>query len=730
MSTADREGGSGLYARVSRRRFLQAGAASLVIAWTAPSVARAGRVTASARQRSFPALNGFVEIDADGRVTLVCHRAEMGQGVYTAIPQLLAEELEVDVGTVRVEFAPVDRERYGSQVTGGSSSIRANWRTLLLAGATARDLLVRAAAARWRVQPSECLASSGRVHHPPSARSLGYGELVDAAARLEPAREIALKRRREWRVAGRARPRLDTRAKVDGTATFGLDLRLPGLLHAVVERAPRFEGRIASVDADAALRVPGVIRVVRVGRDVFGHRHEGVAVVAGSTWAAMQGRRLLRVAWDDSAFAHEHGDDLRRRQLAALDDGPIFEHRVSGDPAAASRDADAIVEAVYETPYQAHACLEPPNCTAHVTAERVDVWGPMQAPDWVQEHLARVLGRPRSEIHVHLTFLGGGFGRKALADYPTEAALLARELGRPVQVVWTREDDLSQGPFRPGMAYRCRAALRKGRLHAFESVGSGQNIGHQVAGADARQPNGSLLEGLPEPYLASIPNVRFADAPLRAAVPVVWWRAVYSSTNSFAFESFLDEAALAAGADPFEFRRRHLHGADARRHRDVLDELERVAGWAGRDRAGSSRGWGMSFVEAFESRVGQVVVVARGARGLLIERVCVVIDCGWTVNPDIVRAQIEGSIVMALGAAALHEVRFADGRATTTDFTAYPLPRLTDVPAIEVHVLDSDDPPGGVGEPAVPGFAPALANAIFDLTGHRWRRLPIDLGSA
>lgn len=710
---------------VTRRRFLQGGAAVLVVGWL-----HADRAAAGAAQSQPHTLNGWIEIDERGVVTLTTHKAEMGQGVYTAIPQLLAEELEVDLADVRIRFAPLAPDLYGSQVTGGSTSIRANWRTLLRAGATARDLLVRAAAARFGVPPETCTAARGRVRHAPSGRALAYGDLVADAARLAPSPVVRLKDRAGYRLVGRAVPRLDTRAKVDGSAEFGIDVRLPGMLYASVERSTRFLGRIAEIDSEAALRIPGVTGVLPVQRDFFGHDRDGVAVVATSTWAALQGRRALRVRWDDSGFAHADSEDLRRRRLAALA-GPLLEAKVRGDVTRAFARADAAVEATYETPYQAHACLEPMNCTARVTPERVDVWGPLQAPDWVLDTLVKRLGRPPAQFHFHPTFLGGGFGRKALADYPSEAVLLAQALDAPVQVLWTREDDLALGPFRPAMTYRLRAALRDGRIDALESRAAGQNIAHQFAGADLTRANASLLEGVPEPFLQEIPHQRWADAPLPSAVPVVWWRSVYASTNAFAFECFVDELAHAAGIDSLEFRRRHFTGATARRHRRLVDELAARSGWRAPGADGRRRGWGASVVEAFASLVGQVVVVSHGEDGgVRIERICVVVDCGWIVNPDIVRAQIEGSLVMAWGAAVLHEARFADGRAVARGFDEYPLPAIADLPPLEIHLLDSEAPPGGVGEPAVPGFAPALANAVFDLTDRRERRLPLSLVDA
>jgi isoquinoline 1-oxidoreductase beta subunit len=356
-----------------------------------------------------------------------------------------------------------------------------------------------------------------------------------------------------------------------------------------------------------------------------------------------------------------------------------------------------------------------------VTADRAEIWGPIQAPDWVRGHLAGALGLPLERVTVHMTFLGGGFGRKAFTDWTHEAAMVSKAIGGPVQVVWTREDDLTQGPFRPGMVYRCRGAVANGRVHAFEATMAGQNMGTQEPGSDPRAFNRDIIEGIHEGWFDAIGHWRFGDAPLASPIPVMWWRSVYSSTNGFAYESFIDELAAKAGVDPFTFRRRHLRDA---RTTALLDRLAAVSGWDGRTKG---QGYGMAHTFCFGSAAAHVVKVRRADRGVAIERIWSVIDCGLAVNPDGVTAQVEGSVVMALAAACTHEMTFAGGQATRRNFDAYRLPMLRDVPPIEVHVLDSDHPPGGAGEPGLPGVAPALCNAIADLTGTRIRRLPFSL---
>lgn len=711
----------------SRRSFLATGGTALVLGFVVPRLSRAqgllatGVMTPEAATAAGIELNAFVSIDAAGKVTLVSHRAEMGQGAYSVVPQILAEELEVDVAAISIVVAEGNPARYGSQLTGGSSTVRGGITQLLKTGATARDMLVRAAAARWNVAPESCSARLGEVVHASSGRRAGYGELVADAARLTPAKEVALKARKDWRLIGKPVPRHDTPLKVNGSATFGIDVRLPGMLYAVVERSPRFVGKVKRFDASKALQVPGVKHVVKTERDVFGAMREGVAVVATSTWAAIKGRRALVVEWDDAGIPEVSTASLAATMKASLSGSPLG-FKSKGDVAAALGAAPS-VDATYETPYQAHACMEPVNCTAHVTDTSAEIWGPVQAPDWNRGHLAGALKLPMEKVKVNMTFLGGGFGRKAFTDFPLEAALVSRAVKAPVQVVWTREDDLAIGPFRPGAIYHLRGALKEGKIHALDATMVAQNLMAQEPGDTPRKPNENVTEGLAETYLETIPNFRFGDIPLQAPVPVMWWRSVYSSTNSFAYESFLDEMARAAKMDPIAFRRQHF---DSPRLHALADRLESVSGWAQR-KPGS--GYGMSLTYCFSSWAAHVVKVSRARTGgISIDKVWTVIDCGVAVNPDVIRQQVEGSIVMALGAAVTHEVTFAAGRAVAQNFDKYPLPRLRDIPPIEVHIMDNGEAAGGVGEPGLPGFTPALTNAIYDLTGTRIRKLPFELG--
>ncbi len=666
-------------------------------------------------------LNAWIHIDTNGKVTLFDHRAEMGQGSYHSVPQIIAEELEVDLNDIQVEFAPGDRKKYGGQITGGSSTIRGSYKKLLNLGATARIMLIQAAASQWGVAVSECFAESGHVVHKGTDRKLNYGQLVEAPSKLEPPQNVKLKSISEYKLIRKPVRRIDTPLKTNGSAVFGIDKRIPGMLFAAIERNPRMRGKLSSFDETETMKVKGVKKVFKVRMKVHNTWREGVAVIADSTWAAIEGKKALKVEWDDSGFEHMNSAQIyeRQRALLASQEGLIFSTK--GDTSALLAAQQNKLDVLYETPYQAHYAMEPVNCIAHWQGDTVEIWGPIQAPEMVQDTISQEFGIPWQNVKVNMTFLGGGFGRKAFMDYPYEAAVVSKELGGPVQVVWTREDDATQGPYRPGITYRCEGLLKNGKMEAVKVKLCGQNIGH-FSSDDRTKANGSSSEGFLEAYTKSIPNLTIADVPFESPVPVLWWRSVYASTNGFAFESFMDEMAIAAGKDPLGFRREHL--PDERVHK-LIDKMEEVSGWRSR---GSNKGYGVAITECFASTVGQVVKVSRDPKGgVKIDKVWVVMDCGWYVNPDIIHAQIEGSVIMGLGAATMHETTFTDGLVDQKNFYNYKMPRIMDVPPIEAYIVENEENAGGVGEPALPPFAPALTNAIFDLTGKRIRKLPFRL---
>ncbi len=712
--------------KISRRSFIKVSGmtgAALSLGFFIPAEGKdAEIIKKDAAEQLGIELNSWISIDTAGKVTIINHRAEMGQGSFQSVPQMIAEELEVDLNNVNIVFAKGSQTKYGSQITGGSSTIRGSYKRLLKLGATARQMLVNAAAKKWSVPAGHCQVRNGEVIHIDSGRKAHYGELVAAASKLELPTNVALKLPGEYKIIRQPLPRQDTPLKVNGKAIFGMDKRLPGMLYAVVERNPRFLGKVKSFDDSAAKAVAGVKHVIKVQMNVFSHQREGVAVVADNLWSAMQGRKALKVDWDDSGFEHHNTEMLYTKMRESLKKDPLL-FKAKGNSSDVIAKSSGKLEAVYETPYQSHSCMEPVNCIADYKDGKLEIWGPIQAPDWVQKDLSEMMGMDIDDVSVNMTFLGGGFGRKAFLDYPHEAAVISKAINAPVQVVWTREDDMTQGPFRPGMVYECKGALSDGgQVIAYETKMAGQNMGHQNKGADKMSYNDSVTEGFLETYLNSIPHYKFGDVPLESPIPVMWWRSVYSSTNGFAFESFFDELAVAAGKDPIDFRRQHLW--DERYHL-LLNKLEEVSGWKSR---GKNTGYGVAVTECFSSIVGEVVKVSKGATGkITIDKVWAVMDCGWYVNPDIIRAQVEGSIIMALGAAVTHQTTFKDGKAVETNFHNYRLPRITDSPEIEIHIIDNEEKAGGVGEPALPPFSAALTNAIFDLTGKRIRKLPFRL---
>jgi len=714
---------------LSRRRFLKTTGltgTALFLGFYFPASAKTGSIitdSALGKLEQEVELNAWILIDTSGKVTLVDHRAEMGQGSFQSVPQIIAEELEVELANINVVFARGTQKKYGSQITGGSSTIRGSYKNLLNLSATARDLLIQSAATKWNVPVSDCYARNGNVYHKPTGRSFHYGELVVDASKLEAPKNVKLKPRSEYTLIGKPLRRRDTPLKTNGSAIFGLDKRIPGMVYAVVERNPRMRGRLKSFDDSAALKVPGVKKVIKIKMAVFSTDREGVAVIADSTWSAMQGRKALKVEWDDSGFEHMETADIYKQQEDFLKTKEGISVKKQGDPDAIIAKAEKKIDVIYQTPYEAHACMEPLNCIAHYQENKLEIWGPIQAPDWVQEYLSKELNLPMDNVIVNMTFLGGGFGRKAFLDYPHEATMISKAVGLPVQVTWTREDEMTQGPHRPGMSYRCEGVITDGEISAYKFRMAGQNMDH-FQDPDRTKPNGSTSEGFLKPYFDSIKNLSIADVPFEKPVPIMWWRSVYASTNGFAYESFMDELAIAAGRDPLEFRRSYLKDE---RIQKQIDKIEEVSGWKNRKK---NEGYGVAITECFNTTVGQVVKVSRDAAGKIkIDQVWAVMDCGWYVNPDIIQAQVEGSIVMALGAAAIHEITYKDGLVEQRNFYDYKMPRITDAPKVELHIMENDADAGGVGEPGLPPFAPALTNAIFDLTGKRIRKLPFDMNT-
>ncbi|HEY8733918.1 MAG TPA: molybdopterin cofactor-binding domain-containing protein, partial [Puia sp.] len=609
---------------LSRRKFLRTTGltgTALFLGFYFPASAKAGKIISGAGLDNIEVeMNAWIIIDTAGKVTVVDHRAEMGQGSYQSVPQIVAEELEVDINDIHIIFAQGNKDKYGSQITGGSSTIRGSYKNLLNLGASAREMLIQAAATKWAVPVSECYAEKGHVYHKSSGKKFHYGELVVDASKLPVPQNLQLKKPSEYKLIRKPLHRRDTPLKTNGSAVFGLDKKIPGMMYAVVERNPRLRGKVKSFDDAATRKIPGVKNVFKVKMGVFKMYREGVAVIADSLWAAIQGRKALQVEWDDTGFEHLNTDEIYRRMKEVLSTQEGLSFHLQGDPNGIIANAEKKIDILYETPYQSHYCMEPVNCVANYQDDKLEIWGPIQAPDWVQEFISEEMHLPKEKIIVNMTFLGGGFGRKAFMDYPHEAAVISKEIKRPVQVMWTREDDATQGPYRPGITYRCEGVITNGEIGAFKVKLAGQNNNHWF-GASKDKPNGSASEGLLKPYIDSIKNLSIQDVPFETPIPTMWWRSVYASTNGFAYESFLDELAAEAGKDPLEFRRRYLKDERCQR---LIDKLEQVSGWKNRK---EKQGFGVAITECFETTVGQVVKVSRNSEGKVkIDQVWVVMD--------------------------------------------------------------------------------------------------------
>ena len=708
---------------VTRRDFVET-AAGLVIAFHLAPHATPARTAAPFSP------NAWVRIGTDGVVTLTLDKSEMGQGSQTGLAMILAEELEADWTSVRLGPMPENPAGWSRTMrTGGSAAIRSSWEPLRKAGAAAREMLIDAAASTWQVDRATCRAEQGAVVHTPSKRRLTYDKLVAKAAQLPVPKDPPLKDPKDFRLVGTRTRRLDTPSKVDGSAQFGIDLKVPGMLVASIERAPVLGGSIRSVNAEAAKALPGVRHVVELEASSWmGPKGgwaagcaAGVAVVADTYWQAVIGRRALQIEWDEGD-AGALGSESVRSQLAALAAQPAVVAQTIGDAAAALASAAKRIEAVYEVPFVHHATMEPMNCTAHVRADGADIWAPTQNQEHAQKVAAQVTGLPVEQVRIHTMLSGGGFGRRLEPDFVSEAARVSKAVGAPVKVIWSREDDMRNGFYRPTSLNRVAAGLDAGgRLVAWT---------HRIAGTPLRLKFGPLEKGIDDslidgavdlPY--TIPNLLVDQATLElAAVPRGPWRSVGVSHNGFVTEAFLDEVAAAAGRDPFELRRELLR--DKPRHRRTLELAADKAGWgtplpAGRGRGIALAEWGPTTC----AEVAEVSVADDGA--VTVHRVVCAVDCGQPVNVGQIEAQIQGGVVFGLSAALYGEITLAAGRVVQGNFDSYRVVRLPQSPHVEVHIVPSSEPIGGTGEPGVPPIAPAVCNAIFAVTGKRIRRLPI-----
>jgi isoquinoline 1-oxidoreductase beta subunit len=723
-------------AGLSRRAFLKLGvtagvAASggLLIGFSLPAASQdqskgksviGGDGVESAQDGVFAA-NAFVQIDKTGKVVLIIPKVEMGQGVYTALPMLIAEELEVPLDSVTVDHAPPNEKLFtdpllGGQLTGGSTSVRYAWEPLRKAGAAARMMLVAAAAQEWQCDPSSCLAQDGKVMHTSGDRSASYGDLVEAAAKLPVPHDIKLKDPKNFKIVGTPARRLDSPEKVDGTAMFGLDVRVPDMVYAAIVNCPVFGGTLVSVDDSNAKKIPGVRQIVKFDN--------GVAVIGDHTWAAKRGAAALQIQWNEGA-----GASVSTRQIvddmanASQRTGAVA--RKQGDVDNAFSTVKTRVDAVYVQPLLAHATMEPINCTVHVRPDGCDIWLGTQVPTRIRDAGMKATGLPADKIFVHNHLLGGGFGRRLEFDMATQALKIGKALGVPVKVTWSREEDIQHDMYRPCYYDKLSAGL--------DANGKPVAWTHRIVGSSvlARFAPPAVKDGV-DPDAVEVASDLPYDLPNQLVdyvrlephdVPTAFWRGVGPTRSTFVVESFIDELAVQAKVDPVKYRRDLL--GNSPRARNVLDVATQAAGW-GQQSVPQGQGRGVSVMHAFGSFFAIVADVAVDKNGeVQVNRIVCAVDCGMVVNPNTVEAQVQGGIIFGITAALYSEITIKDGRVEQSNFTDYRMLRIHETPPVEVHIVKSTEPPGGIGEPGTAALAPAITNAIHAATGKRLRRLPV-----
>ena len=704
-------------ANLSRRTFLKVSTAiggGLIIGWIPEGYA------AGPNEPFAP--NAFIRIDPSGKVTVICPSVEMGQGTYTALPMLVAEELDVELGLIEVDHAPPSDKLYGnpdnfnSQITGGSTSVRGFFMPLRQAGAAARQMLVMAAAEKLSVDPSDLATENGEVIHASSGRRVGYGELVDAAAKLSVPANIPLKDPDRFRIIGTPAKRLDAGGKVDGTAVFGIDVKVPGMKIAAVATSPVFGGTLASVDEAAALAVPGVRQIARLDN--------AVAVIADHYWAARTGLAAAAPKFDEGALSDLSTADVAAALAKAAERDGVVAQSI-GDASGAKQRAATQVESVYENPFLAHATMEPINCTVHVKPDGCDIWVGTQIPAISQSVVAKALGLNTDQVRLHNHLLGGGFGRRLEFDFILQAALIAKQSKDPVKVIWSREEDIQHDMYRPYYYDRISAGLDDhGKIVAWK---------HRIVGPAivARFAPPAFKDGLDFDIVDGAINLEYDMPNLHVdfvreeppGIPTAFWRGVGPTRNGYVVESFVDELAAAAKQDPVAFRRAHLTKSPRALH--VMERAAEIAGWG--SPLPPRKGRGISVMKAMASYLSEVVEVTVADDGQVhVDRVVCVVDTGIAVNPDIIITQMQSGIIFGITAVLWGEITLKQGRVQQSNFDDYRMMRLHESPAIEVEIVKSHEAPGGIGEPGTSALAPAVLNAVYAATGVRLRKLPID----
>ncbi len=711
---------------INRRKFLQlSGLTGTGLLLGLSKTAWAGRAVSGFENVDTAfSFTPYVHIDKTGQITIFNTKPEIGQGTHQSIPSLIAEELEVSLDQVIIKQSGGEKIFGGGQSVGGSYSVRGSYKEMRNVGAAAREMLVKTASDNWAVPVEECYADGGKVFHRPSGKSFSYGELAEKASTLPVPKEPKLKDPKDFKLLGKMTMRPDVPLKSSGKAVFGIDAEVPGMVYASVERSPVFGGKVVSFDDSAAKKIKGVLGVQTCNR-IFGkYNYEGVAVIAENYWAAVQGRKALKVKWDAGANAAFNSKTYEQslRNAAKKDgvpDKPVgdFDKTFAASPVK--------LEAFYETPFVSHSPMEPMNCTASMKDGKLEVWASTQVPGDMMQELMKRYNLPEEKIKINVNYIGGGFGRRLINDFVHEAVGLSQKVGKPVKVIWSREDDTKQGPFRPPTFSAMKAGLSAdGKAVAFQHKVISPSIDATMdPGFDGAKLDGTMVEGISEQKY-EIPNMKNAFVYVPADIPMLWWRAVTSTTLAFSHECFIDEMAVKTKKDPMQYRLEMLtKDSDTK---NLLQKLKEVSGWDKPLPAGWGRG--VAQYEFFAGLAGNVVVVSKKDKGVKIEKIYAVIDMGTVVNPDTVKGQVEGAVVMALTAAVKGGITFDKGGAVQSNFHDNPIVRINEIPEVEVHILANGGPViKGAGEPGLPPFAPALCNAIFAATGKRIRRLPFDI---
>lgn len=702
---------------LSRRNFVRGSGAALTLAFLLPLYKR----PAIAGEMSAHSLNAFLQIGSDGRVTFYSPFIEMGQGTYTSLPMLVAEELDIEMDAIDVVQAP-HGDQYkimfgGTQrFTGGSQSVRSSHEVMRKAGASARAMLIQAAANLWKVPVREIVTDQGSVLHKGSGRKLDYGSLVGKAAKLTPPENPVLKSPSECRYIGKPVKRTDSAAKSDGSAEFGIDIRLPGMLYAAVKKSPVYGTAPGGFDSEAVKGMPGVVAVEEIP--------QGVAVVADSFWRAKQALDKLPISYQPSENQNFSSTQLAQEMRARLDEAGVTAEN-QGDVTSAFNDAAQMISGTYEVPFLAHVTMEPMNCTAHVTDSFCELWAPNQGVDFFAQTASQITGLPLDKIRINTPYLGGGYGRRFYTDFAEQAILLSQKTGKPVKVIWTREEDVHQDFFRPMTLVKHRAAFDKsGAVSAWHSTLVGEGPIGRLFGTQAGQADRSVVEGARhQPY--RIANKRVDWVQHQHPVPIGFWRSVGHSFNGFITESFIDEMADTAKVEPLQFRRKLL--AEEPRFMNALNSVAELAGYRPGviTESGKRYAYGLAIHESFGSIVAQAAKVSIANGQPRVQKVWCTVDCGRAINPDTIEAQMQSGISTGLSQALLEEVTFEQGKAVQSNFHDYRILPPALMPEVEVKIIESGAKLGGIGEPGTPPTAAAVANAVFKLTGERVRRLPM-----